>query len=124
MSTYITIVILIILSVLAIYGYVRRLLRGDSCCTTGEPPVKKVRVADRDISHYPYAAELSISGMTCARCALRVENSLNSIQGVWAQVDLGKRTAVVRGKQALDDDNLSRAVHQSGYLVTQIKNIR
>lgn len=124
MSTYITIGILIILLSLAIYSYVRRLIRGDSCCTTGESPVKKVRVADRDISHYPYTAELTVSGMTCAKCALRVENSLNSIQGIWAQVDMGKKTAVVRGKQVLDYDNLSQAVRQSGYLVTQIKNIR
>ena len=122
MSTYIIMGILIILSVLGTYSYIRKLLRGESCCTTGDAPVKKFRVADRDKKNYPYAANLTISGMTCANCATRVENSLNSLPGIWAQVDLGRRTALVRGKQELDHEGLSRAVRQSGYIVTDIKD--
>ena len=78
--------------------------------------------AQLDKNHYPYTVALTISGMTCAKCALRVENALNSLPGIWARVDLGTRGAVVRGKKPMDSDSLRQAVRQSGYIVTEVKD--
>ena len=37
--------------------------------------MKKVKVKDKDPSHYPYEKILKIDGMTCGNCANRVENA-------------------------------------------------
>ena len=47
-----------------------------------------VEVADKDESHYPYAAELGIGGMSCEHCAAAVTNALDSLDGAWATVEL------------------------------------
>lgn len=122
MGTYIIIGTVFIACILAAYSYIRKLRRGDNCCTTGGDPVKRVRVADRNKGNYPYILELCISGMTCANCALRVENALNSLPDVWAQVDLGRKAALVRSKAPVNSDSLRQAVRQSGYIVTVIKD--
>lgn len=123
MVTYIIGGALLLACGLAVYRYLYRLRRGDSCCTIGEEPTKKVQVADRNKIHYSHEASLSIDGMVCANCALQVENALNSLPGTWASVDLGRRTAMVRGKEPLDYDRLRQAVRQSGYIVTDVRPI-
>lgn len=42
------------------------------------------------MSHYPYCVQIGIDGMTCNHCKARVENTLNSEDGVWAEVDLSQ----------------------------------
>lgn len=71
--------------------------------------------------HYPYQVTLTIDGMTCSNCSRRVENALNSLDGVWAKVDLGERKADVRLKQAPDNDALRHAVQDVGYTVLSIQ---
>ena len=65
------------------------------------------------------SANLNISGMTCAACAMHVESSLRSVYGVSeASVNLGIERASVEfvpGMVELPD--LQRAVEASGYLV-------
>lgn len=119
MATYIISGVLVLVCVVVIYRYIRNLRRGDSCCTTGEEPEKKIRVKDRDQSHYPYSARLSIDGMTCAACATRVENGINSLPGCWAVVDLATKSALVRCKEPVDTEALQKAVRVSGYLVLE-----
>ncbi len=96
-------------------------LKGGGCACHGggdEPaPRKCARVVDTDRSHYPYEEELSISGMTCERCAKNVEGALNAIEGTWAQVDLASGTAHVLSKQPIDNEKLKRAVTDAGYYV-------
>ncbi|MDL2288548.1 heavy-metal-associated domain-containing protein [Oscillospiraceae bacterium OttesenSCG-928-F05] len=117
MSTQIIIGIVLVACAAAAYNYFRRLRRGDNCCSDGEKPMKRVRIVDKDKSHYPHETTLSIDGMTCANCALRVENALHGLPGIWAQVDLGKRMAKVRGKSPIDFDSLRQTVRQAGYSV-------
>ena len=65
------------------------------------------------------SANLNISGMTCAACAMHVESALLSVYGVSeASVNLGIERASVEfvpGMVELPD--LQRAVEASGYLV-------
>ena len=111
----IIIVLLGILCALIVIRYVRKLRRGDSCCTEGEEMPKRVRAADHNKANYPYAITLTIDGMTCANCARRVENALNSLPDTWATVDLAERSALVRGKAPFDEERLRQAVRESGY---------
>jgi len=61
--------------------------------------------------------ELSISGMTCATCALRVERALSAVQGVArAEVNLATNRGSVEGiSGALRPADLIAAVRRAGY---------
>src|SRR6185437_2671412 len=63
------------------------------------------------------SAELSISGMTCATCALRVERALAAVPGVErAEVNLaGNRGHVEGGAATLRSADLIVAVRRAGY---------
>jgi copper chaperone CopZ len=63
---------------------------------------------------------LSIEGMTCGHCVARVKGALSEVQGVArAEVDLGKKLAVVEGA-VLDDALLQAAIAEAGYRVVGI----
>ena len=83
-----TAVVLVLLTLCVCFGirsYAKKLRQGGGCCGEREPAEKKVRVADRNRSHYPYHAVLKIDGMVCANCARRVENAINRMDGYWAE---------------------------------------
>lgn len=114
-------VVLAICCAFGLYTYVRRIRRGGGCCGTHEAPERRVPVADRDRSHYPYSRVLTIDGMTCSNCVRRVENALNRLDGVWCTVDLGQRRALLRLKQEPDEVRLRQAVRAAGYTVLSIQ---
>ncbi len=80
-------IILIAFAVLVIKSYAKKLAAG--CCGAGGDTAKKVKVADKNKAHYPYAATLTVDGMMCAACETRVENAFNAIDGVWAKANSG-----------------------------------
>ncbi len=62
------------------------------------------------------SVELSISGMTCAACANRVEKKLNKIDGVTATVNFATEKAnVVFDGEPVDTDDLIAEVEKAGY---------
>ena len=63
MATALICLVLIIIAVFGIRSYRKRLTSG--CCSpSDETAVKKVKVKDKDISHYPYHKILKVDGMT------------------------------------------------------------
>lgn len=120
MSTVIIVLVLVVVCIYAGYSYIHKLRHGGDCCGEHETAEKKVRVEDRDKTHYPYSATLRIDGMTCGNCARRVENALNRLPGVWATVELGDKTATLRLKQPADGDALRQAVREAGYTVLEV----
>ncbi|CUH94691.1 hypothetical protein P22_0757 [Propionispora sp. 2/2-37] len=57
---------------------------------------------------------IKIDGMSCGHCKAAVEKALRDVAGViTAEVDLGKKQAVVTGAAALSD--LRAAVEDAGY---------
>lgn len=63
---------------------------------------------------------LSIGGMSCGHCVAHVKEALESVSGVTkADVDLGKKQAVVEGS-TLDDAAMKAAVAEAGYEVMAI----
>lgn len=121
MSTAVILLILILICVFAVRSYLKKLTHGGGCCGEHEAAEKKVKVSDRDKSHYPYTVELRIDGMTCGNCSRRVENALNRLEGTWAVVDLGERRATVRTKQPADAELLRRTVRDAGYTVLSVQ---
>ena len=107
------------------YGTIQK-FRGkakSSCC--GTPEVKSVRkVDDTDESHYPYSYVLGVDGMKCSGCAANVENALNSLNGVWARVNLGRKEARVLSKRELRKEDLAAALSATSYKVADFREGR
>ncbi|WP_347351953.1 heavy metal translocating P-type ATPase [Intrasporangium sp.] len=61
------------------------------------------------------AVELSISGMTCASCANRIERKLNKVAGVTATVNYATEKAKVTFPQSLTPADLVHVVEAAGY---------
>jgi len=66
------------------------------------------------------AVDLSITGMTCASCATRVEVALSRLPGIEsAQVNLATEKATLRAHQPIDLKRAAAAITQAGYDVPQ-----
>ena len=61
--------------------------------------------------------------MSCGNCAIRVENALNAMEGVWARVNLESGEASVYMKQEYGDKALKDAVKACGYTVFRIERV-
>ena len=99
---------LLLIVVFSVRSYLKKLKTG--CCGSGGDQVKRVRPGDRDVSHYPYAKVVRVEGMHCQNCARRIENAFNAKEGFYAKVDLGKKTALVRSKREVPDEELKQVV--------------
>ena len=119
-----TLVIIAVLAVIAVIAVRSMFKRAESgCCSPSDKvTVEKVKVADRNKANYPYEAVLKVDGMTCANCAKRVDNALNSLEGIWAQTDLSSKKTVVRMKHKYDDKVLRDTVNAIGpYTVMSVE---
>ena len=65
---------------------------------------------------------VTIEGMHCQNCARRIENAFNTRDGLYAKVDLGKRTALVRSKRQVPDEELKRIVRGLGYSPVEVRS--
>ena len=92
-------------------------------CCSSDGSEKRIKVADRNPANYPYVVRMTIAGMTCSHCRLKVENELNAKGTIWAEADLRDGTALVRMKESLPDDTLRRIVSRAGFTVVGIEKI-
>jgi Cu+-exporting ATPase len=58
---------------------------------------------------------LSLTGMTCATCAGRIEKKLNRLEGVTATVNFALETAAISAPADLPNDELVGTVTKAGY---------
>ncbi|HBG66242.1 MAG TPA: ATPase P [Treponema sp.] len=114
-ASAIIIVLLVAAVALAVKSIVHRIRYGSSCCGAKDAPAKKIRVKDKDTSHYPHSYTLQIDGMHCGNCARAVENALNSMEGVWGRVSLEKKSAAVLSKQPVARESFDKALSDAGY---------
>ncbi len=121
MENIIIVTVLILILAAAIYGTVKRIRFGSSCCGTKTPPEKKVKVKDRNKNNYPYRYILSVDGMHCSNCARRVENALNKTEGRWATVDLADKEVSLYSKHEETDRDLAGVIAASGYTMLSFK---
>lgn len=97
------------LSSLFVVGNALRLLRYKN---------KKIIKEDKFMKKIVY-----IEGMCCAHCAKRVENALSAVTGaVSADVKLKKNLAVLRSREELSDEEITKVVTEAGYTVKSIEN--
>ena len=108
----------------AAFRTLRRARRGGGCCGERGERVRRTVVRDRNPAHYPYEVTAEIGGMTCDSCAARVENALNALPGVWARVDLGRRSARIRSRERPEERKLREAVNLAGYAVMSVRDAK
>lgn len=115
-------IIILILFAGILFGIKSMLRRaaGRGCCSGGTATVR-IKPKDKNRSHYAYRAEMDIQGMTCENCALRIENALNSLEGVMAKVNLKKNRVSLLLKKTGGEQILTAAVAGAGYTVTEIR---
>lgn len=66
MATIVICLILVVICIVGIRSMISRTAHG--CCGGGGDNVKKVKVEDKNVSHYPYTCTVGVSGMTCSNC--------------------------------------------------------
>ena len=120
MGTVIITLVLIAIIIFAIFSIIKRIKYGSACCGTRDAAPKKIRVKDKNKSHYPYSYTLTVDGMHCSNCARHVENALNTKEGVWATVKLENNTVLVRSKNPLEWDELSPVISKAGYTLIKL----
>ncbi len=66
---------------------------------------------------------VTIDGMCCDHCAARVEKALSAVEGVVsADVKLKKKTAVIRSREEVDNEQIKKVVTEAGYTVVSIED--
>ncbi len=118
MANYIIGGILILLAAFGIYRYVKKMRNG--CCGGEVDTPKRIKAADKNLNNYPICKIVQIEGMSCNNCAINIENSLNSLDGVYAKVELKNKLARVYMKSELDSSLIKSAVFKKGYSVKSI----
>ena len=64
---------------------------------------------------------LTIEGMMCGHCTGRVEQALNALEGVKAEVSLDNKTATVTAVEEIAEELLVKAVTDAGYTVVDVQ---
>lgn len=117
----VAVILIVVFAIFVVKSYVKKLSQG--CCgASGGEKVKKVKVHDKDKSHYPYKAILTVDGMVCQGCESRIENTLNSLEGVWAKANASTKEVTVLMKNKIDEKTLKKTVNTIGaYTVMKVK---
>ena len=117
MSNLVIIALLVVVLAAAAIVTRRRFTKGSECCGDITQAPERIQVKDRNKRHYHHQITLSIGGMTCENCAIKVENALNVLPDTWATVSIGSKRAVVRTKDEPDLAAMREAVAAAGYVV-------
>ena len=123
MGNAVIVAILILVIAAAVYGTVRRIRYGSSCCGEHDAADKKVRVKDKNKNNYPYVYMLGVDGMHCSNCARRIENAFNKTAGRWAVADVGKKEVLLRSKNSEEESDLAGVIASAGYTMLSCKKI-
>lgn len=113
MSTAVICLLLVVICYAGIRSSVKRIAHG--CCGSGGDDVKKIKVKDKELSHYPFTCKIEVDGMTCSNCKKRVENAFNEQEGFFAVADLKEKRAVIHMKNKISEDEIRRIIKKAGY---------
>ena len=112
-------IILALLAVILILAVIRaaKHFKGGGCCGSGGSTIR-----DKKTLIEPKIGEkvLTVEGMHCVNCEIRVENALNRLENVACKVSWKKKTAIVSYSKDVSNDLLKETVERLGYQVTHI----
>ena len=115
MGTIIVCIVLALVIAFAVYSTIRKIKYGSSCCGGKDPMPAKIRVKDRNKSHYSHVYLLKIDGMHCSGCVRKLENAFHAQEGFWVSVNLEKKEAILRSKKELERKDAGKIVSSAGF---------
>ena len=95
--------------------------KGEGGCCGGSGKEKLVKPAK--LENVIATKVVKIEGMRCDHCHRRVQNALNSMDGVNAKVNGDKQEAVIKLGREIDDNEIERAISSLGYKVVNVKRV-
>ena len=114
MGTAVILVVLVIIVVFAVRSGIKH-----GCCGGGSSVKEEKKVLTGDI----IATKIvSIEGMHCENCKNSIEHQINRIDGASCEVNLKKKTAVIKLDKPVDDDTIRRSIERLDFKVLDIKN--
>lgn len=116
MQDYIIIIVLLAIFMFAIFR-AKKHFKGGGCCGSGGNTIRDKKSLT---GSKPGEKVLSVEGMHCENCEIRVENALNRLDNVVCKVNLKRKTATVSYSAEVSDDLLKETVERLGYEVTNI----
>ena len=117
LSTIVIVLILIVILFFAIKNSIPH-FRGEGGCCGGNGKEKLVKPAK--LENVIATKTVGIEGMRCENCHRRVQNALNSIDGVNAKVYGEKKQAVVKLGREIEDSEIEKVITGLGYTVTSV----
>lgn len=117
MENIIIIGIVAVIVTVAVMRFGRHFKGGGCCGSAGNTIRDKKTLTDPKIGE----KIMTIEGMTCENCEIRVENALNRLEGVVATVNWKKKIATVSYSTEISNEVLKATVEQRGYQVTHIQ---
>lgn len=121
MGTAVILVVLVIIVVFAVRSGIKHGKgKGEGgCCGGGSSVKEEKKVLTGDI----IATKIvSIEGMHCENCKNSIEHQINRIDGASCEVNLKKKTAVIKLDKPVDDDTIRRSIERLDFKVLDIKN--
>lgn len=117
MENAMIIAIVLVVVVIALMRF-KKHFKGGGCCGSGSNTIRSSKkLTDPKIGE----KVLTVEGMHCENCEIRVENALNRIDGAVCKVNLKKKTATVCYSVEIPDEVLKQTVEKTGYQVTRIQ---
>lgn len=118
-----TVIIIVILGILVFFAVKESMkhMKGEGGCCGGSGPSKKPRKKKLD-GEIIETKKILIDGMHCDHCRDSVQNALNEIEGLSAQVNLKQNCAIVRSTRKISDEELICAVEEVGFEIKSIEN--
>ena len=118
MQNYVIIGIWLVVLILAVLR-AKKHFKGGGCCGSGSNTIR-----DKKSLTAPKIGEkvMTIEGMHCENCEIRVENALNRLDHVACKVSWKKKNAVISYSEEVSDEMLKETVERLGYQVTQIRS--
>ncbi len=114
LSNVIVFIIIAVILFFAIKNSIPHFKGEGACCGGGgKGEVIKPKKLDKVIG----VKKIGIGGMHCENCSRRVQNALNSIDGINAKVKLSRELAVIKLGREIDDDVIEKAITDLGYEV-------
>lgn len=117
MGNYFIIAVLIVVIIIALHPTIMHFKGKGGCCGDGGEVIAEKKKLNGKV----VAKKLvKIDGMHCKNCALRVENSLNRIDGAVSKVNYKDGTALLTSVNNIEDEEIRKAINGIEYKVTDI----
>ena len=122
MNSTVSNIIIIVIVVAILYFAVKNSLahfKGEGACCGGGGKGKPIK--PKKLDKVIATKVVGIEGMGCDHCSLRVQNALNSVDGINAKVKLSRGTAIVKLGKEISDAEITEIIENLGYKVKGIE---